>query len=117
MGEELFLLESDLLFSSRIEGAASRFGLKVKIMVTVDQLQQALEESVPKVLLLDLDALPAVDRSLAGPLQGRCKLIGYYSHADFKIASQALASGFEMIIPRRTFVQKLNEIFADISSS
>jgi hypothetical protein len=117
MGGELFLLESDLLFSSRIESAASRAGLKVKIMVTVDQLQKALEESVPKALLVNLDALPGVDRSLAGLLQGRCKLIGYYSHADSKVASQALASGFEMIIPRRKFVDKLNEIFADISSS
>ena len=71
MGEELFLLESDLLFSSRVEGAASRFGLKVKIMVTVDQLKQALEEFVPKALLVNLDALPGVNRSLAGPLQGR----------------------------------------------
>ena len=117
MGGELFVLEPDLLFSSRIEGAASRSGLKVKIMVTVDQLQQALEESVPKGLLVNLDVLPGVDRSLAGLLQGRCKLIGYYSHVDSKIASQALTSGFEMIIPRRTFVDKLNEILADISSS
>jgi hypothetical protein len=117
MGEEVLVFEPDLLFSSKIESAAGKSGLEAKVTITVDELQRALRESVPKALLVNLDILANVAASAVASVRGRCKLIGYYSHVDSKLAAQALASGFEEVIPRRTFVNKLNEIFADISSS
>jgi DNA-binding NarL/FixJ family response regulator len=115
MGEEVFLFEPDLLFSSRIESAAIKSGLAVRVIVTTNELQRALQASVPRLLLVDLDALAG--SSLLGLLKGPWKLVGYYSHADSKLASQALACGFNMVIPRRSFVDQLNEIFANIGSS
>jgi hypothetical protein len=117
MNEKVVVFEPDLLFSSRIESAAGRAGLDVKVTVTMNELQSALQESAPKVLLMNLDALGDAVWSLAGAAQGQCRLIGYYSHADSQLAARALASGFEMVVPRRTFMEKLSDIFAHLGSS
>ncbi|HYB84924.1 MAG TPA: hypothetical protein VED86_06305 [archaeon] len=117
MVEKVLVFEPDLFFSSRIESAAEGFGLQTKVTVTEDELQSAMEESVPKALLVNLDSLPSAGQSLVGHVKGRCVLIGYYSHVDSRLATQALAGGFERVMPRRTFVAELNEIFADLSSS
>jgi len=115
MVEKLLLFEPDLLFSSRIEGAATRFQLEVKVTVTVDELQRSVKESAPRMLLVDLDAMPA-GVPLSELVHGRCRVVGYYSHADSKLATRALASGFQMVIPRRSFMGHLNKLLADIGS-
>lgn len=117
MGEKVLVFEPDLLFSSRVESAAAKFGLQAKVTVTVQELQSAMRESVPKAVLVNLDALPSAGPSLAGAVRGQCVLIGYYSHVDSGLATQALDSGFERVMPRRIFVGKLNEIFAELNSS
>jgi hypothetical protein len=117
MVEEALLYEPDLLFSSRIESAARKLGLGVKVMVTMSDLERALRKSTPRLLLVNLD-VPGVDsKSLAQLVHGGSKLIGYYSHVESKLATEALANGFSMVVPRRVFANRLSEIFADLSSS
>ena len=113
---EVVLFEPDMLFSSRIESVATRFGLVVKVAVTVGELERALRESVPKLLLVDLDALTNGGVSSLGSVYIGCRRVGYYSHADSKLAAQALACGFEMVMPRRAFKVQLNKILADLGS-
>ena len=93
---------------------AARFGLVVKVAVTVGELERALRESVPKLLLVDLDALMDGGVSSLGSVYTGCRRVGYYSHADSKLAAQAFACGFEMVMPRRAFMVQLNKILADL---
>lgn len=116
MEKKLLLFEPDMLFASRIEGVATRSELEVKVTVTVDELERALRESVPKALIVDLDVLAAIGAPLLERLRNQCKLVGYYSHADSKLAAQALASGFEIVVPRRSLMDRLSKLFADIGS-
>lgn len=113
----MLLLEPDLLFSSKIEGAGHRFGLDVEVTSTLSELEQALKEALPRIVVVNLDASGLECKSLVSLIHGTCMLIGYYSHVDSKSARGALASGFEMVIPRRTFFDRLGEIFANIDSS
>ena len=117
MDGKVLVFEPDLLFSSRIESAAAKSGLNAKVAVTMDELERTLQESVPEALLVNLDAFPRSGASLVGRIQGKCMLIGYYSHVNAGVAAQALADGFEQVMPRRTFIDKLDEIFADLTSS
>lgn len=117
MSGKVILFEPDLLFSSRIESAGRKAGLDMKVVVTVDQLQDAVSESGPEVLLANLDALGGDGKALTWLLQRKCRLIGYYSHVDSKLAKEALANGFDTVITRRAFVDRLDEIFANASSS
>jgi len=100
-----------------VESAAAKFGLQAKVTVTVEELQSVMRESVPKAVFVNLDALPSAGPSSVGLVRGGCVVIGYYSHVDSGLAARALASGFERVMPRRIFVGKLNEIFAELNSS
>jgi hypothetical protein len=113
----VLVYEPDLFFSSRIESAGKKFGLEVNTITNVNELRERLKEALPKLLLVNLDALEEQDESLAGLVsQGSCRLIGYYSHVQTESAERALKRGFEIVIPRRKFAVKLGEIFAQASS-
>jgi DNA-binding NtrC family response regulator len=117
MAERVLLIEPDLLFSSRIESVAKKNGLDVRVTVTVGELEAVLKESVPRMLLVNLDA-PGVDsRLLVRLVHGASRLIGYYSHVNSKVATEAVSNGFEAVVPRRVFATRLGEIFANIRSS
>jgi len=72
---------------------------------------------VPSMLLVNLDAVGARPKSIVELVGGACRLVGYYSHVDSNLAKEALADGFEIVIPRRTLAERLGEIFAATGSS
>jgi len=111
------VFEPDLMFSSKIESAGRKSGLDVRVVVTFDELQRVLADCIPNVLIVNLDDLGINVTSIRKLVKDSCRLMGYYSHVNSKLAAQALASGFEAAIPRRTFVDRLADIFADIGSS
>ncbi len=114
----VLVYEPDLLFSSRIESVGAKFGLEVRTVTTANALREGLKGVLPKLLLVNLDALDERHESLKELVSpGSCRLLGYYSHVDAESAEEALRSGFELVIPRRAFAVKLNEIFAKVSSS
>jgi hypothetical protein len=110
MDGRVLVFEPDLLFSSQIESAAHKLGLDAKVTVNMSELKQTLQDTAPRAVLVNLDALGADSRALVGLVPGACRLIGYYSHVNSKLATEALADGFELVLPRRAFVDRLNDI-------
>ena len=108
----MLIFEPDLLFSSQIENAAHKVGLGVKVTVSVSEVKQALRDWTPRMVLANLDALGGDSKVLVGLVQGACRLVGYYSHVNSRLATEALACGFEVVLPRRAFVERLSEILA-----
>jgi len=116
MASVVLVYEPDLFFSSRIESAGRKFGLEVITITNMNDLRERLKEGLPKLLLVNLDALDERDEFLEGLVSsGSCRLLGYYSHVQVDSAEKALKRGFESVIPRRAFVVKLSEIFAQVS--
>jgi hypothetical protein len=117
MATVVLVYEPDLLFSSRIESAGKRFGVEVNTITNMNDLRERLKNGLPKLLLVNIDALEERHESLAGlSPTGSCRLLGYYSHVQAESAEKALKCGFEIVIPRRAFAIKLGEIFAQVSS-
>jgi len=112
----MLLFEPDLLFSSKIESSSRRAGLDVKVVATANELQQAVRDEVPTMLLVNLDALEGDLKSLVELLKGKCRLIGYYLHVNSTLGRNALAEGFEVAIPRSAFAAALGEILATTRS-
>jgi len=115
MGGKVLVFEPDLMFSSRIESIAANAGLEVKVTSSLDELERAVQESAAKALIVNLDVFPNVSSLFLDSVRGRCRLLGYYSHVDSKLAAHALAIGFEEVMPRRTFVDKLKGLLTDLA--
>ena len=113
----VLVFEPDLLFFSRIESAAARWGLEAKTAVTIEGLKRASQEHEPVALVANLDVFPSDGSTVIASFRGRCRLIGYYSHTDTRSALRGAASGFDEVLPRRTFMDRLNVILSNIGSS
>ena len=114
---QVLAYEPDLMFSSRIESAARKLGLEVKVASNIAELNLVVKESVPKVMLVNLDAVKERGESCAELVRvAKSKIIGYYSHLDSKFAEEALAAGFEFVIPRRAFAVEVHDILSTAGS-
>jgi hypothetical protein len=99
-----------------VENGVVKAGFEARVTVKIDELERLIQQVVPKALLVNLDAFGGSGLSLVGTIRGRCRLIGYYSHVDSMLGAQALANGFDRVMSRRAFVEKLNQILAEFSS-
>ena len=116
MKPNIVVFEPDLLFSSRIEGQARRFGVDLNLVIDFDDLLRQLRESVPELLIVNLDLLETRLGQLQDILGGKsCKSVGYYSHVNVRLGEEAKRFGIGLVISRGVFVAKMKELFAQTS--
>jgi len=113
----LIVFEPDLLFSSRIESAAAKAGLPVKVFENLDEFLKEAKQSTPPVALINLDAamgkLTVLESLARSP---SCKLVGYYSHVNSSLAEEAERLGISAVFPRGVFANKLEALLREFSS-
>ena len=98
------------MFSSGIESAARRHGFEVRLTTTPKDLAESLDEKLPSVVIVNLDAAGMLGVVAGLNRKEGCRFVGYYSHVNSRVAEEAVKVGFETVLPRRAFVSKLNEI-------
>ena len=110
----MIAFEPDLLFSSKIEGAAAKNGIEVRVVSNSEELFRILKETTPRVLLVNLDSLEG-NLAPLGELARKksCELVGYYSHVNTRVAGQAKNVGFDRVVSRGAFVMGLNEMLEE----
>jgi DNA-binding NtrC family response regulator len=105
----------DLMFLSRIREAASRQQVEVQSARKVPQLLAACAEGA-RLVILDLDS-PRLDTAAAlAALQSEhaaLPVVGFFSHVDVEKARRAQAAGCGRVLPRSTFVQKLDALLGE----
>ena len=111
----IVVFEPDLLFSSKIEGIAARLGFAVTVMTDWDGLLSKLGESIPPVLVVNLDALDRKIVDLKRFVSGKpCTTLGYYSHVNVQLAEEARKVGFDLVLPRGAFVARMEKTLRDV---
>jgi len=114
---ELIVLEPDLFFSSRIESISAKLGIEIRILTSLQDLRAALSVESPKVLVVNLDALAAELETLGKLTDEKSfKIVGYYSHVNTKLAEEARKIGADLVLPRRTFVTKMQDVLSGLMS-
>ncbi|MBN8548882.1 MAG: hypothetical protein J0M12_06170 [Deltaproteobacteria bacterium] len=106
----------DLIFSSKISGAARNAGWVSRSVRSLEDLHKGLAEK-PAFVLLDLNitgldvaaAISAVQATEPAP-----NLIGYFSHVETESAREARRLGVGEIYARSKFVQILPELFSPL---
>lgn len=110
MGRVVALMD-DLFFQMKLAETAKQLGVEVKVATNADALL-ALLEPAPKLVIVDLNArcqpVQAVERVRAG--KNGVRVVGFLSHVQTELASQALAAGCDEVMPRSSFTQKLAAI-------
>ena len=111
MAATIVALVDDLFFLAKIRETAKAVGVTV---VTCDPQRGSggIAEAQPQVIFLDLNSrgLPAVDwiRNLkADPATRPIRIVGFASHVQTEIISNARAAGCDAVMARSAFTQQL----------
>ena len=105
-------LVTDLIFSTKIASTAQAVGATIKIVRTLEKLQDRLSAG-DSPILVDLnaegmDAIEAIRRCKAALHQPRT--IAYVSHVQADLIEHARQAGADEIMARSAFVNKLASI-------
>jgi CheY-like chemotaxis protein len=110
MGRVVALMD-DLFFQMKVAETAKHLGLELKVAANGDALL-ALLESEPKLVIVDLNArsqpIQVIERVRAN--KNGVRVIGFLSHVQTDLASQARAAGCDEVMPRSIFTQNLAAI-------
>jgi CheY-like chemotaxis protein len=118
MAPTLGALVDDLFFLAKIRETAKAIGVTV---VTGDSRRgaAAIAEAQPQVIFLDLNSrsLPAVDwiRALkADPATRLIRIVGFVSHVQEQLISDAKAAGCDAVMARSAFTQQLPNLLKNL---
>jgi CheY-like chemotaxis protein len=101
----------DMFFASKIRAVAEAVGAEISFPRTREALIEKARETKPRLILVDLHSQKIDPRTLASELKG-IRLIGFFSHVQTELQRDALAAGFDQVLPRSVFVRDLPKILA-----
>ena len=107
----------DLLFSSKIRGAAKHAGVEIRFVRTPGAVLGEIQHHRPSLVILDLDATRlqpvAVLEALRAVAAGaRPRTVGVVSHVHADLVEAARAAGADRVMARSTFVANLPGLLA-----
>jgi DNA-binding NarL/FixJ family response regulator len=112
MGRIVALMD-DLFFQMKVAETAKHLGLELKVATNGDALLGLLEPP-PKLVIVDLNSrsqpLAAIER--VRETQKDLRVIGFLSHVQRDLATQAQAAGCDEVMPRSAFTQNLAAILS-----
>ena len=112
---EILVYEPDLLFSSRIESAATKARLEVALASTMEQLLNQLRQFTPRIVFLNLDQAEGELAGLEDYLRRDSpKFVGYYSHTNTGLLEEAQRVGLSLVLPRGAFLSRLDGILGQL---
>jgi CheY-like chemotaxis protein len=116
----VFVVISDLLFRSKIDDAARRAGVPLRVAKSMEQLDRHLGTSTPAVVLVDLemdglDAPGMLARLRATPAGANVPVIGFAGHTNVEVIHAARAAGVQ-VMARSAFVAQLPALMDNIAA-
>jgi CheY-like chemotaxis protein len=105
------MLCDDLIFFSRVAGAARAGGFTVRMVKLADELLAQAKQHLPAAIILDLN-LPELDLTdMLEKLRAACTampcLVAYGSHVEAEVLRSARKAGCDLVMPRSQFVANL----------
>jgi CheY-like chemotaxis protein len=111
------MLCDDLIFFSRVAGAARAAGLSVRMVRTAAELVAAARTSPPRGVILDVHNpgldLPALLAELKSACPAMPRVVAYGSHVEAAALRAAREAGCDRVMPRSQFVAELEEKIAE----
>jgi len=107
----------DMFFSTKIEAAARRAGVTLKLVIDEKQLEESLNNSAPSLIIIDLnsrtcDPIGSIRRIKANASLARIHMIGFFSHVQVELEQAARSAGCDQILARSAFSARLQAILS-----
>lgn len=105
------MLCDDLIFFSRVSGAARAAGLSVRMVRTAADLIAVARAEQPRGIIIDVHNpgldLPALLTELKAACPTMPRVTAYGSHVEAAVLRAARQAGCDRVLPRSQFVQEL----------
>ena len=111
----MLAIVDDMFFASKIRATAEAVGVEIKFPRSVEKLIDKASEVKPHLIIVDLHNTKidpiAIGRQLRSNEDLRdIKLLGFFSHVHTDLQRNAMAAGFDQVIPRSSFARNLAQI-------
>ncbi|HET6978587.1 MAG TPA: hypothetical protein VFI24_19805 [Pyrinomonadaceae bacterium] len=106
-----------MFFKSKIRAVAEAVGAEISFPRTQEALLQKVREAKPQLIIVDLHNEKIEPATLAAELKAdddlrAIPLLGFFSHVQTELQRNALAAGFDQVIPRSVFARDLSKILS-----
>ena len=103
---QILVLVRDLMFASKISGAAQSLGVAIKMIREPSKIANEAGDRV----IVDLNQQGALEAAAEWKIATGGRAIGFVSHVDRETIDRARELGIDEVLPRSAFVQRLPEL-------
>ena len=112
MSQTVISVVDDMLFASKIRAVAEAAEVEISFPRSVEAVVSKARETKPGLIVVDLHNQKIDPVALARELKAdeelqSIKLLGFFSHVQTELQRNALAAGFDQVIPRSMFARDL----------
>jgi CheY-like chemotaxis protein len=112
MSQTVISVVDDMFFASKIRAVAEAAGVEISFPQSQEAVVSKARETKPGLILVDLHNQRIDPITLARELKGdedlrSIKLLGFFSHVQTELQRNAIAAGFDQVIPRSVFARDL----------
>lgn len=100
----------DLLFRSKIDAAAARLGVPIRVASRGKPLSDAIRELGEGTVLADLGDPGVLDEVRAARSGAHVRVVGFLGHLQEELARAAKDAGVDEVLTRGQFVQRLDDL-------
>ena len=113
----VLLVISDLLFRSRIDDAARRASVPLRVAKSIEQLERHLGKEMPSLAIVDLeadtiDATAAIRRLRTVPGGDALPIVAYAGHTNVEAIKAGRDAGAGVVLARSGFIAQLPMMMA-----
>jgi len=118
--QSVLVIISDLIFRSKIDEAARRAGVPLRVAKSPEQLERHLGNATPAVVLMDLemegvDTPAMLSRLRSNTEAAKVPVIGFAGHTNVEVIHAARADGVQ-VMARSAFVAQLPAMMERIAA-
>ena len=115
MSSRVISVVDDMFFASKIRAVAEAAGVEISFPRNQEAVVAKARETKPGLIVVDLHNQRIDPVALARELKAdeelrRIKLLGFFSHVQTELQRNALAAGFDQVIPRSMFARDLPKL-------
>lgn len=115
MGQAIIAVVDDMFFASKIRAVAEAQGVEISFPRTQEALLQKARETKPRLIVVDLHNQRIDANALASELKSdeqlrEIRMLGFFSHVQTELQRNAMAAGFDQVLPRSAFARDLHKI-------